>query len=234
MKKITIIVLLVTIVFMGCTSVPEKKAEPLKVVNPATIDFGQVWPGTISTEKENDSNLSDGLSQVRFDSEWTKGENAGNVYPKKFVLSGTDNPVDMEFDWDDGGTIPAGVYDVFVSIDGLPGKGWIRNLELSAKTDYNVIINFKAAKLNIELEGDGNNITVYPSGTHAKYEGLGRLNDIPDDIAIASYSSYTDNNQIYWLVPSSPVDIEFRHSDGSVDWFDNYTAMAESFINKLP
>ena len=234
MKKFTIIILLFAIILIGCSTVPEKVIEPVKVTNPSTIDFGQVWVGSIRTDKESDANLSDGLSQARFDSEWTKGENAGNVYPKKFVLSGTDNAVDMEFDWDNGGSIPAGVYDVFVSIDGLPGEGWIRNLELSAKTDYAVTITFKAAKMNIELNGDGNNITVYPSGTHAKYDGLGRLNNIPDDIAIASYSSYTDNNQIYWLVPASPVDIEYRHSDGSVDWFDDYTAVAESFINKLP
>ncbi|MEA1912187.1 MAG: hypothetical protein U9N32_11035, partial [Spirochaetota bacterium] len=215
-------------------SEPTKASEPVKAINPATVDFGQIWVGSIRNQKESDSDLSKGLAQAVFSSEWTIGESAGNVYPKKFVSVDTGNPVEMDFKWDDGGLIPSGTYDVFVSVDGLPGEGWIRNLNLSEKTDYEVFISFKAAKLNISLEGDGNNITVYPSGTHDKYDGLGRLNDIPGDIAVSMYSSYTDNNDIWWLVPASPVDIEFRHSDGNIDWFIDYTATPESFINQLP
>ena len=140
----------------------------------------------------------------------------------------------MNFKWDNGGTIPAGIYDVLVDVDGNPDGGWIRNLDFSEKTDYTVIIHFNAAKLNIELAGDGDEIYTYPAGNHDKYDGLGRLEDIPEDEIITSNSSYTERNQIYWMVPSVPLDVEFRHADGSVDWFLNYTAAPESFINQLP
>jgi len=112
--------------------------------------------------------------------------------------------------------------------------GWIRNLKLSEKTNYTAIIHLNAAKLSIELEGDGDEIYTYPAGTHDKYDGLGRLDDIPDDSVETMNSSYTERNQIYWMVPSVPLDVEFRHANGSVDWFFNYSPVPESVISQLP
>ena len=247
MKYLFILVSVLALLFSACatttvtptTEVAPAKEEPAEVVEetvitPAVVDFGEIWTGNIIVNPEDDSNLPDGIAIVTFDSEWTTGENAGNVYPKQFISLETGQPVELDGMWDKGGKIPAGTYDVKVDVDGNPGSGWVRNLTLKEKTDSSVIIHFNAAKLNIELNGDGEEIYTYPAGTHDKYEGLGRLNDIPGDIAVTANSSYTENNQVYWLIPSVPLDVEYRHADGSVDWFLDYTAVPESFINQLP
>jgi len=237
MKFVPVILTSLIIFLSGCATAivaPPAVAEQKEEAAPIIVDFGEIWTGAIRFETEKNTNLSDGTTQATFDSEWTKGENAGNVFPKQFISVETGSPVDMNFLWDNGGEIPAGTYDVQVDIDGNPEGGWIRNLKLSEKTNYTVIIHLNAAKLNIELEGDGDEIYTYPAGTHDKYDGLGRLDDIPDDLVVTMNSSYTERNQIYWMVPSVPLDVEFRHADGSVDWFINYSSVPESAINQLP
>jgi len=146
----------------------------------------------------------------------------------------TGEEVNMDFRWDNGGEIPEGTYDVFVSIDGLPGDGWIRNLSLKSGTGYEVIIFFNAAKIDMVFETDGDDLVVYPSGTFKKYEDLGRLDDIPDDLILNHINSYNDNNQIWWLIPAGiPVDVVRYHSDGSVERYPDFTATPESFVKSF-
>lgn len=239
MKKIFILLVTGVIIFAGCTSTPTEPGAPVvqKAAvpeNPAAIDFGPYWTGTIRMEKEADSGLGEN-AEARFDSEWTSGEDAGNVYPKQFTLSNTEESVAMNFRWDDGGDIPAGTYDAVVDIDGMPGTGKITNLKLDKGTSHKIYIVFKAAKINISLETDGDEIYVYPAGVYAKYKGLGRLNNIPKEVLINHFSSYTENNAIWWLIPAGiPLDIHQTHSDGTEQWITDYTAIPESFVNKLP
>lgn len=141
----------------------------------------------------------------------------------------------MNFLWDNGGNIEAGVYDVLVDVDGMPGTGTIKNLKLENKTGYNVYISFRAAKIDIPMETDGDDIFVYPAGTRDKYEKLGRLDNIPEDLLINHVNSYNDNNPIWKLIPAGvPLDILRTFSNGDSKWFTDYTAVPESFIKHLP
>lgn len=237
MKNASVILVLI-LILAGCVSAPLPAPAPVaksapvpeKAVEPATVDFDDLWIGVVRIKKESNN---DNAAVAVFNSEWTLGENAGNVYPKKFVVSGTDKEVPMDFMWDSGGKIDPGVYDVYVDVDGLPGEGWIRNLKLDGKTAYEVYISFKAARFHISLN-DGDDVYVYPAGSYAKYEGLGRLDSIPEEILISSFSAYTENRDMYFLIPAVPVDLRFKHTNGEIEWFKDYTPVPESFINKLP
>ncbi len=238
-KYLLLIIITVSIIMLsGCASTPQKEApskisEPVKQVNPTTIDFGPFWTGTVRMDKKSDSDLG-GKAQVRFESEWTLGEYAGNVYPKSFTLSSTGESVEMDFRWDNGGDINEGTYDVIVNIDGIPSTGAIKNLKLDNGTVYNLYISFNAAKIDIPLETDGDEIFVYPEGTYDKYENLGRLDNIPDELLINHVSSYTERNQIYWLIPAGiPLEILRTYSNGDAKWFKDYSAVPESYIKQL-
>jgi hypothetical protein len=99
---------------------------------------------------------------------------------------------------------------------------------------YNVYILFKAAKIDILLETDGDDIFVFPSGTYDKYEDLGRLDNIPEELTITHVSSYTERNPIYWLIPAGiPLDVLRTYSNGESKWVKDYIATPESFIKRL-
>ncbi len=226
------------LIFAGCASTSTVKATAVTTksaekVIPTTIDFGKFWTGTVRIEEKSKSDLGND-AQVVFYSEWTLGEDAGNVYPKKFTLSNSGEEVKMNSLWDKGGNIHEGTYDVFVDIDGMPGTGTVKNLKLEKGKRYEVYITFNAARINVPLKTDGDVIFVYPAGTYDKYKNLGRLNNIPKEIAINIVSSYTENNGIYWLIPANiPLDIHRTFSNGEDKWFTNYKATPESFINEL-
>ena len=237
MKKLLFACFTFILLFMlwSCASVQEPQAQPEQKpavkVNPASIDFGDYWKGTIIVKNEESKPDLGDLSEVIFYSEWTLGEKAGNVYPKKFTDVSTGQEVEMGFKWDSGGDIPSGVYNALVDIDGLPGRGTIKNLELKKSTYSEVIIHFVAAQIEIPLETDGDNIYVYPAGTKDKYEQLGRLDDIPDEIAINELSSYSENNGIWWLIPADvPLDIYRTYSNGDSEWITNFVAVPESKV----
>jgi hypothetical protein len=177
---------------------------------------------------------SDSYATARFESEWTAGEGAGIVYPQKFVSVDTGEEVNMDFRWDNGGEIPEGTYDVFVSVDGMPGEGWIRNLQLKAGTEYDVVLFFNAAKVDMVFETDGDDLYVYPSGIFDKYEALGRLDDIPDELSLNHINSYDGSNSIWWLIPAGiPLDVVRYHSDGTVERYPGFTAIPESFVKSF-
>ena len=195
---------------------------------------GSIWIGTLRVKQEEKPGLGD-KAEVRFYSEWSLGESAGNVYPKKFTVSATGTPVKLNSFWDNGGEIPAGTYDVVVDIDGMPKKGTLRKLKLEKGISYKIYIFFKAAKIDIPLAADGDQVVVFPAGTHDKYEKLGRLNNIPNELVINVVTSYTERNPIYWLMPAGvPVDVLRTFANGEAKWFVGYTAIPESFIKKLP
>ncbi len=225
--------------FVGCSSPHNVKKAPtvpksVKQLIPATIDFGEFWTGTIRIKTESKPSLKN-KSEVRFSSEWTLGESAGIVYPKTFTLSKSGEEVKMDSLWDNGGTVPAGTYDIFVDIDGMPKTGTIKNLNLKKGVSYEVYLLFTAAKIDIPLQTDGDEILVYPAGIYSKYNSLGRLDNIPKEIAINSVSSYTENNPIYWLIPARiPLDVLRTTSSGETNWFTNYIATPESFVKSLP
>ncbi len=225
-------------VLAGCASAPTATtAAPAvkKAVQtvPVTIDFGANWKGTVRFEKKADTGLGD-KAEARFYSEWTLGENAGNVYPKSFTDSSSGSAVAMNLKWDNGGDIAAGTYDAVVDVDGMPRTGTIKNLALKKGTDYKVIISFNAAKVDIKFKTDGDDLFVYPAGTYNKYKKLGRLDNIPEKLLINHINSYTENNAIWWLIPAGiPLDILRTYSSGDAKWFTDYTAVPESFIKKL-
>ncbi len=238
-KKIFVISSIVFIIIIaGCTSVPSKNTTAPEVketvhTSPATIDFGSIWTGVIRMEKETKTDLGDN-AEAQFYSEWTLGENAGNVYPKVFTSSKMGNNGNMEFLWDNGGVIKAGTYDVVVDIDGMPGTGTVKNLKLEKGIVYNVYISFNAAKIDVNLETDNDDIYVYPSGTYDKYKGLGRLDGIPEELLISHVNSYTEKNQIYWLIPAGiPIEIFRTYSNGDSKWFKDFTASPESFVRQF-
>ncbi len=238
-KTLVLIILTISIfIFTGCASAPVTAPDapaPKKIekINPATIDFGQYWTGTIRMKEKSKSDMGSD-AEARFYSEWTMGEDAGNVYPKSFTGSNTGNEVKMDFRWDNGGDIPAGIYDVIVDIDGMPGTGTVKNLKLDKGTSYKVYISFNAAKIDINFETDGDDLFVYPAGTHDKYETLGRLDNIPEELLINHINSYTEGNAIWWLIPAGiPLDILRTYSNGDSKWFKDYTAKPESFIKDL-
>ncbi len=240
MKNIGMVFFSLVLLFalLSCSSSPTPvttpKTKQSEKVSPVVIDFGPYWKGTIRLEKKAKPNLGNN-AEVKFYSEWTLGEKAGNVYPKKFTLSNSGKEVKMNFLWDHGGDIPSGTYDVVVNIDGMPGTGSIKNLKLEKGTFYNLFIVFKAAKIDITLKTDGDEIIVYPAGTYDKYKKLGRLDNIPKQVEINHLSSYTERNPIYWLIPADiPLDILWKHSNGDIRWFKNYKATPESFIKHLP
>ncbi len=226
------------ILLAGCASAPKEQAPPApkaaEKITPAVIDFGDYWKGTIRLEEEKDPDLGTNAS-ARFYSEWTKGEGAGIVYPKSFTSSATGDAVEMDFKWENGGVIEGGTYDVVVDVDGMPGRGTIKNLKLEKGTEYKVYISFKAAKIDIPMKTDGDDIFIYPAGTKEKYEKLGRLDNIPDDLLINHVNSYNDNNDIWWLIPAGiPLDIYRTYSDGRSEWITGFTAVPESFVKHLP
>ncbi len=240
MRKMMIVnIFMAALLILGaCASNPvsQVSAPAPKVTqkpSPVSIDFGPYWKGTVRVKETAKSDIGNN-AEAQFNSEWTLGENAGNVYPKTFTLSNSGKTVKMNFLWDDGGDIPAGTYNVAVDIDGMPGSGKINNLKLSAGTAYDVYIDFKAAKIDIDLKTDGDEVITYPQKTYEKYKKLGRLNNIPKELAINAVSSYTDGNPIYWLIPAGiPLDIVQKHSDGTEEWHKNFIATPESFIKKL-
>ncbi len=238
MKKLLLsgLFFMLILALSGCSSAPEAQAPAVSNAaeqeNPVTIDFGSSWTGNVRIEKEP---LSESGVTARFYSEWTLGESAGNVYPKGFTLVETGSAAEMNFRWDNGGDIEAGIYDVLVDVDGIPGKGTIKNLKLDDKTEYTVYISFSAAYIDIPLETDGDDIFMFPAGTHDKYENLGRLDDIPEELLINHINSYNDNNPIWKLIPAGvPLDILRTYSNGKSEWITDYTAVSESFIKKLP
>ncbi len=238
MKK-TIVFTFLTVLFLviaGCTSAPAPaapEAEQAVQAAPVIIDFGPYWTGTVRVEKESDSGLGDN-TEAAFYSEWTMGEGAGNVYPKSFVSSSTGAEEQMDFLWDNGGDIRGGIYDAVVDVDGMPGKGTIKNLELKKGTKYKVYLAFNAAKVAIDFQTDGDDLYVYPAGTYTKYEGLGRLDNIPEELLINHINSYTERNDIWWLIPAGvPLDILRTHSGGDSEWFKDFTAKPESFVKNF-
>lgn len=236
-KPIVLIISAVLIaVLAGCTSAPTAKVPataPVKKVIPAVIDFGPYWTGALRTKKESNSDLGSN-AEVRFYSEWTMGENAGNVYPKQFTESTTGDTVKLDAKWDNGGDVPAGIYNVVVDVVGMPGKGTIKNLTLEKGVEYEIYISFKAAKVDMKFKTDGDDLFVYPAGTYNKYKNLGRLDNIPEELLINHINSYTENNALWWLVPAGvPLDILRTYSNRDAKWFTDFTAVPESFIKKL-
>ena len=204
------------------------------MAQPATNHINSVWTGTVRSKQVAQPALGD-KAEVVFYSEWTLGESAGNVYPKKFTLSDSGTVVKLDARWDNGGNIPAGTYDVNIDIDGMPRTGTLRKLQLEKGTAYKIYTVFNAAKIAIPLATDGDQVVIFPAGTHDKYEQLGRLNNIPNELVINAVSSYTEKNPIYWLMPAGiPVDILRTFSSGETKWFTNYTALPESFVKDLP
>lgn len=234
---VAVVLVLLILVFTGCATEPKTPAPVVQTAaesTPITIEFGPNWTGTIRLEQEAKPDLGD-KAEAHFYSEWTLDESAGIVYPKTFTSSDTGAEEAMDFLWDTGGDIDAGTYDVRVDIDGTVGSGTIRNLTLEKGTAYNVYVSFRAAKMDIELQTDGDDVYVFPSGTYEKYEGLGRLDSIPEEIIISHVNSYTERNPIYRLIPAgTPLDILRTYSGGDAKWYTDYIATPESVIRQLP
>lgn len=213
----------------GCASAPEAVTAP---ANPPRADFGDAWSpaAVVLVEQTGNHGLADGMAQAVFSSLWTSGESAGNVYPKEFVSVATGEPVEMEFLWDSGGNIAAGVYDVRVDVDGAPGEGWIRNVDISGPQALKITVNFNAAQFVVPLD-EVQQIAAFPAGTYAEYSGKNMLDSVPSERALTVYDEY--NRGIWAVVPATVVDLRVVHADGSVEWMADYEIPSNTRIVKL-
>lgn len=212
---------------------PPAKAEPAAPTAPAAAaDFGKHWSGvTVRVEPTDESHgLGDGMALASFDVLWTHGQKAGVLYPKKFIDTKTKKEVPMDFKWDNGGNIKAGVYDVLVDHDGRLGKGWLRNVRLSGPQKLHVVVNMNACMLALPLT-TYRDVVVYPAGTYADYKARGMLDSIPDEDAISWYNSENKGNAA--LAPAGKVDLKLVHTDGTVEWKQAYELPANSKLRAL-
>jgi hypothetical protein len=93
---------------LDSTAPAEVQPSPVPDATP-TADFGSHWPGvTVTVESTGESHeQADGMARAVFQVVWTAGEQAGVLYPKKFVVAGTDDEVAMKFQTDASGDIAA-------------------------------------------------------------------------------------------------------------------------------
>ncbi len=213
------------------TAPAQAQPAPVSVATP-TADFGSHWPGvTVSVESTGEmSDLAEGMSHAKFEVEWTEGQSAGVLYPKKFVVAGTDNEVAMQFDADTAGDIAAGVYDVQVSQDGRLGDGWLRNVRLEGPDSLRVVVDMNACMLALPLDVYSE-VMVYPAGTYQDYQAKNQLDAIPDDDAISWYNS--ENKGAWAVAPSGKVDLKVTHADGTVEWRQGYELPANRKLEQL-
>jgi hypothetical protein len=198
----------------------------------ATADFGAHWPGaTVRVEAKGVvDNLGAGLARVSFDVEWTRGQTNGVLYPKKFVDPQTQKEVPLDPMWDNGGTIKAGVYDVFVQHDGRFGTGWIRGLRLAGPRQLHVVVDMNAAMLDLPLTTYAE-VVVFPAGTYATATANGTLKRLSTDAAISWYNS--ENKGAFAVAPAGKVDLKVVHAGGKVEWRPGYVLPANTRVQKL-
>ena len=209
---------------------PESQTKPNVTMVQAKADFGPWWKAvTVKTEVEGDPQAS-GTALAKFFCEWTDGLGAGVVYPKKFIDTKTKKEVKMDFLWDNGGKIPAGVYDVEVEQDGVLGKGWLRTVALTSKGSIRVTVLMNAAMFDLDLN-KYSEVVVYPPGTYSKYKERGMLDSIPDKLNIARYNS--ENRGAAGLAPSGKFDLHVKMADGTDKWLQNYDIKGNRKIKEL-
>lgn len=230
MRRVRVgIIIALGIVIVACAS-PPPDTQPSAA--PPVVDFGEIWSaGEITVEQlEDEHGLSDGMARVTFESEWTAGESAGLVYPKEFIGSDSGETVEMDFMWDDGGNIPAGVYDVRIDIDGRPGEGWLRNIDISGDKTLLVTVNFNAAKLDLPLD-EIEKVVAFPAGTYDRYKDLEKLDTDSRDDAISWHDA--ENKGIYAVIPATTLDLQVWHADGSIEWLAGYDVPGNSVLSQL-
>ena len=136
--------------------------------------------------------------------------------------------VELTFEWDSGGTIPAGVYDARVELDNVVGEGWIRDLTLEGGMATSVTVDLNAAQLAIPLD-EVRSDKVYPAGTYYDYEGRNMLDSIPEDLELTRYDEYHRDA----IAPSGMFDLEVTSADDTVEWLTDYEIPANARVVEL-
>lgn len=210
------------------TETQEATEEPTQ---PVVTEFGDAWGNAevrIGSGDPHELGADDII--VGFECVWTDGQKAGVVYPQQFVSQKSGEDVPMEFTWDSGGTIPQGVYDVLVEVDGRAGTGWIRNLPLTGSTQLHVVLDLNACQFSLPLE-TYEQVIVYPGGTYEDYDSRNMLDAVPEDVELSRFDEYHHGQ---WAVaPSGNFDLKVTYRDGSVEWMQNYELPENARLTEL-
>ncbi|HKJ67836.1 MAG TPA: hypothetical protein VKA68_07750 [bacterium] len=225
------------ILYLGsCASAPPEREpapepQPQPQVNPPAVELGDAWDNVeVQVERSRDRHDMGGeMARAEFNCEWTDGQKAGTVYPQEFVDAETGEEAPMDFMWDHGGNIEAGVYDVLVDIDHPgPGECWLRNIPLKGERVLNVVIDLNAAKIEVPL-GKIQEVAVFPVGTYEDYESRNMLDAIPEEVELALYNEYNRD----CFAPSGSVDLRVTYIGDEVEWMEGYELPANSKVTEM-
>lgn len=221
----TLFVLLV----LGCSSQPaaldESGAQSTVV---PVADFGEHWSAATVETDDQEADVDDEVARVGFACVWTDGQGAGVAYPQEFVNVESGDEVALDFEWDSGGTVPAGVYDVRVELDNIVGEGWIRDLDLAGGAATDVTVDLNAAQLAVPLD-EVKAVKVYPAGTHEDYESRNMLDSVPEDLELTRYDEYHRDA----IAPSGVFDLQVTYADDTTEWFTGYEIPADARVVEL-
>lgn len=226
--------LAVALMTVSCASAPAPEPaapEAAPDVDPPAVELGDAWSNAeLEIEAPNSTHgMGAEMARAEFWCEWTDGESGGTVYPQRFVDVATGEEVAMDFMWDHGGNIPAGVYDVLVDADFPgPGEGWLRNVPLEGPRALRVTIDLNATKIEVPL-GEIKQIVVYPAGTYADFASRNMLDAIPDDVELTRYDEYNRT----CIAPSGEVDLRVTYYNDEVEWLEGYTLPPNSKVTEL-
>lgn len=211
----------------GTTDARATESAPQPLVD----GFGDAWSSAEVRIEPGDGQDQEGDTVVAgFTCVWTDEQEAGVVYPKRFIATETGEEVAMEFTWDSGGEIAAGVYDVFVDVDGNCGNGWIRNLPLRGAGRLDVVIDLNGCQFQMDFD-TYQEVVVYPSGTHEDFKSRNMLDSIPEDRAVTWYND--ENRGIWAVAPSGTFDLRVRYADDTVEWLQDYELPADARVTEL-
>ena len=213
----------------GCASQPgvvEESADEPDVVPVA--EFGESWSAATVELDVEDADIDDSLARVGFACEWTDGQKAGVAYPQEFVRADSGETVALDFEWDSGGSIPAGVYDVRVELDNVVGEGWVRDLDLARGTSTDVTVDLNAAQLAVPLD-EVRSVKVFPAGTCDDYEARNMLDSVPEDLELTRYDEYHRKA----IAPSGTFDLQVTYADDTTEWLTDYEIPANARVVEL-
>ncbi len=214
----------------GCATQPEAPARATAEPEPAqpVAEFGESWSAAAVETDVEEAEIDETVARVGFECVWTDGQGAGVAYPQEFVDVDSGDTVALTFEWDSGGTIAPGVYDVRVELDNVVGEGWIRDLTLEGGAATDVTVDLNAAQLAIPLD-EVRSVKVYPAGTYDDYEDRNMLDSIPEDLELTRYDEYHRDP----IAPSGVFDLEVTYTDETVEWLTGYEIPANARVVEL-
>lgn len=220
MSRIVACFMVLAIAAVGCAApkqpLAQQPAQKQPAAQPVQVDIKDAWKNaTVRIEYGEPHELAQNMVQVRFSSEWCKGQPVTVTYPKKFKDSATGQEVAMDFMWDNGGNIKSGICDATVDIDlhNLHGVV-IHNLPLKGDKAIEIIVNLNGAML--ELGEKCHSVSVFPLGTYKDLKERGLLEEIPEGLQVAG--EYMGK----FIAPSGKFDITYKIAEDKQVWIEGF------------